>query len=206
MDSTDDIHGPLITLPLPLNWSAPLSPPPTTVVSPLEIISPKPKRLIPDLSAYLEDSSDDEDEEAETEEDDILLSRTESPEPMPEFKASSHSSIPSHPIQFNPPFHIISNRIAHFRRLLYGPRSPNHKYTRHPHPRRPTHHQRPQTSPPSPQTHSIGYPPSRLPCMNTPILAPHSRNPGHSMMTGTRSTIPPTTNTSTFFLFIASRI
>ena len=85
MDSTDDTHGPFITLApplsLPLNWSAPLSPPPT-VVSPLEIISPKPKRLIPNLAAYLEDASDDE-----AEEDDVLP-RTESPEPMPEFKAS----------------------------------------------------------------------------------------------------------------------
>ena len=94
MSSTDDTNdsydsqGPLITFtpslsPLPLkNWSAPLSPPPATVVSPLEIISPKPKRLIPDLTAYLEDTSDDE-----AEEDDILP-RTESPEPMPEFQAS----------------------------------------------------------------------------------------------------------------------
>ena len=100
MDSTDDTQGPLITLnpsfsPLqpPLNWSAPLSPPPATVVSPLEIISPKPKRLIPNLAAYLEDASDDE----ESEEDDFLP-RTESPEPMPEFKAS--------PSAFNQSFHI----------------------------------------------------------------------------------------------------
>src|SRR5258706_13132261 len=96
MGSTDDTHdtydtqGPLITFtpslsPLPLKtWNASLSPPPppATVVSPLEIISPKPKRLIPDLTAYLEDASDDE-----AEEDDILP-RTESPEPMPEFQAS----------------------------------------------------------------------------------------------------------------------
>lgn len=170
MDSTDETQGPLTTLTpsfsplqLPLNWSAPLSPPPATVVSPLEIISPKPKRLIPNLAAYLEDASDDE----KTEEDDFLP-RTESPEPMPEFKASPSYSI--HP--------SISNRIIPLRRL----HGPNHKSTRHPPPRRPTR-QHPQTSPPS-QSHSIGSP-SRLPYANTVVLAPHSRSPGHSL-TGTR--------------------
>ena len=169
MSSTDDTNDTYDTqgpLPLPLkNWSAPLSPPPATVVSPLEIISPKPKRLIPDLTAYLEDASDDEAEQ------DDFLPRTESPEPMPEFQASpSIQSIPS-----------ISNRILPFCRL-HGPRSPNHKSTRHPPPRHPTR-PHPQTSPPPSQTRSIGSP-SRLPCANTPLLAPHSRNPGHSL-TGT---------------------
>jgi hypothetical protein len=108
MDSTDDIHGPLMALSLPLSWNAPLSPPPptTTVVSPLEIISPKPKRIIPDLAAYLEDTSEsDDDGESESDEDGVLP-RTESPEPMPEFKASPHP-IPSHPIQFNTTLHLL---------------------------------------------------------------------------------------------------
>jgi len=102
MDSTEEVQAPpLITLApslLPLNIGAPLSPPPATVVSPLEIISPKPKRLIPNLAAYLEDASDEDEAE-----DDPFLPRTDSPEPMSEFKAS-----PS--IQFTT--HLpISNRI-----------------------------------------------------------------------------------------------
>lgn len=90
MDSTEETQGPLIMLapppPLPLNLGTPLSPPlspPATVVSPLEIISPKPKRLIPNLAAYLEDASDED--EAENDE---FMPRTESPEPMEGFKAS----------------------------------------------------------------------------------------------------------------------
>jgi len=103
MDSTDDAQFPipLITLTpslLPLNLSAPLSSPPTVVSPPtLEIISPKPKRFIPNLAAYLEDEASDDEPE-----NDVILPRTESPEPMSEFKVS-----PS--IQSISPFQ--SNRI-----------------------------------------------------------------------------------------------
>lgn len=89
MESTDDTQ--LITL--STNLSVPLSQPPpatatatATVVPPLEIISPKPKRLMPNLAAYLEHVSDDDDE---TEEDEIEIPpRTTLPELIPGTKAS----------------------------------------------------------------------------------------------------------------------
>jgi hypothetical protein len=83
MESTEDTQGPLIASLLPLSLGLPLSPP-ATVAPPLEIISPKPKRFIPNLAAYLEDASDEGESEA-----DVILPRTESPEPMPVTKAST---------------------------------------------------------------------------------------------------------------------
>ena len=108
MDSTEDVQGPLITLAppppcLPLNFGAPLSPPlsppSATVVPPLEIISPKPKRLIPNLAAYLEDASDEEGAE-----DDEFIPRTESPEPMAEFQEFQAGPVRPFNLQSAPPY------------------------------------------------------------------------------------------------------